>query len=283
VATFQQDLFAAQQALTQAENNLKTLMLPNRADLMWSTALIPETRLDTNVTPPALEDAVKQALASRPELAENSLALDVNGLDWRLAREAAKPQVNAFANLTAAGLAGQMVATGPNPFSAFLPSGFGAVPPLLIGGYGQSISNLVSGTFPSAQVGVQVSLPIRNRTAESRVAVSAAESRRLQAVQNQIAMAVEADVRNSLQAVNSSQARLEASALARGSAEEQYASEQRQFQAGTSSVFLVLQRQTDLIAARGREVRAHADLAEALANLDRATARTIEARGIKLN
>jgi hypothetical protein len=95
-------------------------------------------------------------------------------------------------------------------------------------------------------------------------------------------MAVEADVRNALQAVNSSRARLDAAGLARQSAEEQYASEQRQFQAGTSIVFLVLQRQTDLIAARNRELRAHADFAEALANLDRATARTIEARGIKL-
>ncbi|HXB68489.1 MAG TPA: efflux RND transporter permease subunit [Candidatus Acidoferrales bacterium] len=282
VATFQQNLFAAQQALTQAENNLKALMLPDRSDLMWSAALIPETQLDTNVTPPTLQEAVKSALASRPELAEAALAIDVNGLDTRLAREAAKPRVDAFANLTAAGLAGPVAPSGPNPFAAFLPGGFGAVPVLLVGSYGQSISNLVSGTFPSAQVGVQVSLPIRNRTADSMAAVSAAEGRRLRLVQNQIGMAIEADVRNSLQAVDSTQARLAASALARGSAEEQYASEQRQFQAGTSSVFLVLQRQTDLIAARGREVRAHADFAEALANLDRATARTIEARGISL-
>jgi HAE1 family hydrophobic/amphiphilic exporter-1 len=280
VATFQQNVFAAQQALTQAENNLKALMLPNRSDLMWSAALIPETQLDTNVTAPTLEEAVKRALASRPELAESALAIDVNGLDTRLAREAAKPRVDAFANLTAAGLAGRAAAVGPNPFAAFFPAGFGAVPPLLVGSYGQSISNLVSGNFPTAQVGVQVSLPIRNRTADSMAAVSAAEGRRLRLVQNQIGMAVEADVRNSLQAVSSTQARLAASALARGSAEEQYASEQRQFQAGTSSVFLVLQRQTDLIAARGREVRAHADFAEALANLDRATAGTIEARGI---
>ena len=282
VATFQQNLFAAQQALTQAENNLKALMLPNRSDLMWSTALVPETQLDTNVTPPTLEEAVKRALASRPELAESALAIDVNGLDMRLAREAAKPRVDAFANLTAAGLAGPVAAVGPNPFAALLPAGFGAVPALLVGSYGQSISNLVSGNFPSAQVGVQVSLPIRNRTADSMAAVSVAEGRRLRLVQNQIGMAIEADVRNTLQAVNSTQARLAASALARGSAEEQYASEQRQFQAGTSSVFLVLQRQTDLIAARGREVRAHADFAEALANLDRATASTIEARGISL-
>jgi outer membrane protein TolC len=47
-------------------------------------------------------------------------------------------------------------------------------------------------------------------------------------------------------------------------------------------VFLVLQRQTDFISARSREVRARADLGEAIANLDRATAGTLEAHGIRL-
>ena len=42
-------------------------------------------------------------------------------------------------------------------------------------------------------------------------------------------------------------------------------------------------KQADLIAARNREARASADYAEALANLDRATAHTLEARGIQLN
>ena len=74
---------------------------------------------------------------------------------------------------------------------------------------------------------------------------------------------------------SSAQARYAASILARQSAEEQYASEQRQLQSGTSTVFLVLQRQTDLIAARTREVRALADLAVAGANLDRAMASTL--------
>ena len=62
-ATFQQNLFAAQTALTAAENNLKSLMLPNRGDLMWGMALIPETQLDTLRCCPALDEAVRQALA----------------------------------------------------------------------------------------------------------------------------------------------------------------------------------------------------------------------------
>jgi HAE1 family hydrophobic/amphiphilic exporter-1 len=281
-ANFQQSLFAAQQTLTAAENNLKSMMLPTRTDLMWAAALIPETQLDTNIAIPALEDAVKQALAARPEVAETGLALDINSLDARLAREGARPRIDAFANLSSAGLAGVIIPQGNNPLAAFFPSGLGTVPAILTGGYGQSLSNIAHGNFPTAQVGLQMSLPIHNRTAQSQAAIAAAEGRRLQAIENQIGMAVEADVRNALQAVNSSRARLDAGALARQSAEEQYSSEQRQFQAGTSTVFLVLQRQTDLINARNRELRAHADFAEALANLDRATARTIEARGIKL-
>jgi outer membrane protein TolC len=97
-----------------------------------------------------------------------------------------------------------------------------------------------------------------------------------------VRMGIEADVRNSMQAVASAQARLTATSVASRSAAEQYASEQRQLQAGTSTVFLVLQRQTDLISARNREVRARADVAEAVSNFERATARTIEAHNIRL-
>jgi hypothetical protein len=273
----------AQQVLTAAENNLKSLMLPNRGDLMWSTALVPETELDPHQPLPAFDDAVKQALAGRPELAENAISTGINALDLRLARENAKPRIDAFANLTTAGLAGKTTPpVADNPLAIFFPAGFGAVPPALVGGYGQSLSNLGSGNFTTAQVGVQISVPLRNRAASAQVATAAAETRRLRGQQDQIGMAVEADVRNALQASTDTQLRFDAAVLARQSAEEQYASEQRQFQAGTSSTFLVLQRQTDLIVARAREVRARADCAEALANLDRATARTLEARGITL-
>jgi HAE1 family hydrophobic/amphiphilic exporter-1 len=282
VATFQQSLFAAQQLLTQAENNLKTLMLPNRTDLMWSMALVGETPLSAETKPPSLEEAIAHALKSRPELSSSALALEVNQLDSKLSQEQTKPRVDAFANLSASGLAGIPTQIGTNPLAQFFPPGTQFVPPLLMGSYGQSLSTLAAGTFPSAQIGVNVSLPLRNRTAEAQAAISMAEGRRLRTVQDQIGMAIEADVRNALQAVLATQSRLDAAALASRSAEEQYLSEQRQFQAGTSTVFLVLQRQTDLIAARSREVRARADAGEAIANLDRATAGTIEARGIRV-
>jgi HAE1 family hydrophobic/amphiphilic exporter-1 len=225
-------------------------------------------------------------------------------LATRLAREQAKPRIDAFANVGVTGLVGIPIPAGPNPFSASLGGlvsrlndlstiaglpplsginfGGGQIPPGLVGSYGQSLNGLYQGSYPNVQVGIQVSLPLRNRTAVSQERISMAEGRRLKALQEQVAMLVEADVRNSIQAASSAQSRLDAASLARRSAEEQYASEQRQFQAGTSTVFLVLQRQTDLIAARSSEVRARADLASAIANLDRATASTIDVHKIKL-
>ena len=51
VASFQQNAFLAQQALTAAENNLKARMLPSRDDLLWNNELVPETRAEDRRDP----------------------------------------------------------------------------------------------------------------------------------------------------------------------------------------------------------------------------------------
>ncbi len=208
VATFQQNVFTAQETLTRAENNLKTLMLPDRTDLLWGTALIPETPIDPTMATPTLEDAIARALRSRPELAQSAISVEINRLDARLSHEMAKPQIDAVALLSSAGLAGRALPPGPNPITgAFVPlleqlnqlsvlngiapiislPGFGGnqIPSIFPGGYGQSLSNLQNGYFPTVQIGVQMSLPLRNRTALAQSAVSAAEGRRLRALRNQ--------------------------------------------------------------------------------------------------
>jgi outer membrane protein TolC len=305
IATFQQNVFVAQQLLTTAENALKVLILPDRNDLLWSAALIPEERAqDSRPVLPTLEEAMKRALEARPELAQSALSIEINQLDTRLSREQAKPQIDAVATVSTTGLAGTVLPSQNNSFaSAFEPLvdrlsalsalaglppvppinlGGGTVPSIFVGGYGQSLAGMGGANFPSATIGVQMSLPIRNRTALAQVAVSTAEGRRLKVQRQQVEMAVQQDVRNALQMVSSAQAQLDAAIDARTYAEQQYESEQRQLQAGTSTVFLVLQRQTELIAARTRETRARADVREAGANLDRATARTIEALRIEI-
>ena len=74
-----------------------------------------------------------------------------------------------------------------------------------------------------------------------------------------------------MQGMESSRARVDAARVARESAEEQYQSEQRQFRAGTSTLFLVQERQSAMIRARMQEQRAETDMADAIAAFQLAT------------
>ncbi|WP_263410335.1 TolC family protein [Terriglobus tenax] len=306
ISTYQQNVFNALQQLTRAENTLKALMLPDRTDPLWSAALRTSVEVDRSRVLPELQEALHQALAERPDLAAGLLGIQVSELDARLAREQARPQINLTAQLGSQGLAGQVASQAADPFgSLFSPfidrinvlsataglpplslggtgSGSSSVPAVFNGGYGQSLSNLRAGSFPTVKVGLQVSIPIRNRTARAQAGIAEANKRQTMTQQQQLEMTVESDVRNSLQQLANSRMLLSAAQRARQLAEDQFASEQRQFKAGTSSVFLVLQRQNELINARLREIRATADSGEAEADFDRATANTLKRQNIEI-
>jgi len=305
LATFEENAYSAQEALTAAENTLKTLILPDRTDPIWSSALIPITPV--NVSPPItpLRDAVREGLDNRPELAQVQISREINETDNRYYREQTKPQVDLVATRTNAGLAGIELPAGPNPFTAGLtslttrlndlsvlaglqplPSAGGGttvgLPPFLVGSYGQSLTNAFNSSFPTTQVQLRISLPIRNRTAEANLNNSLAETRRIRNQRQQTEQSIEASVRNAMQSVDSAKSRLESSRVARESAEEQYQSEQRQFRAGTSTLFLVQQRQSDMITARSQERRAESDLGKAIATFELATGTILQTNNIQL-
>jgi HAE1 family hydrophobic/amphiphilic exporter-1 len=206
---------------------------------------------------------------------------------------------------TSTGLAGRFADRGANPFTggfdplisrinalsasqglAPLPSfsvgGSSQVPSLLLGGYGQSLSTLLGQDFPTVQVGVQIGLPFRNDAAEANLAAAIADGRRVRLERQRLEETIEADVRNAIQAVASGQARLEAAVNARQLSAEQYASEQRRFEAGTSTLFLVLQRQSAVIATRAQAAQAETDFNKAIAALHRATGRTLEVHNVSV-
>ena len=303
LANFELNAYSAQTSLTQAENNLKTLMLEGRSSALWASALVPVTPPETTAPVTLLTDAVNQALADRPEVAEVQINGEINQRDTRYFREQIKPQVDLVASYTRNGLAGpQIVQTGPNPLTAsFGPlidrlnilsasagldpvvlSAGSPTPALLVGDYGQSLNNLWAGNFPTTQIQLKVSLPIRNRAAEANLSTAIAQTRRIQNQREQIEQGIEADVRNTMQLMQSAELRLGAARVQRESAEEQYNSEQRQFRAGTSTLFLVQQRQTTMISARSQERRAQSDLGEAISAFELATASILRHHNINL-
>ena len=300
----EQSAYSAQENLTRAENGLKTLMVGDRLSALWAKALVPETPLNLAAPKVEVAEAVNDAVAHRPELEQIKLSRAINNADSRYYREQTKPQVDLIATYVGNGLAGRVLPAQPNPLTAGtdaivarinqlsqidgLPPvspisfGSGAVPPELVGGYGQSIGTIGGWDFPTLHAGVRVSLPIGNRTAEANLGAVVAQGRRIESQIAQLEQLIEADVRNAIQSMESAKARLAAVSAARQSAEAQYQSELRKFQTGTSTVFLVLQRQTAMINARDLEIRAQADLSKAIAEYERATAKTLESRSIAI-
>lgn len=301
VTTFEQNVYTAQEAVTRAENSLKTLLLPDRNAPLWSRPLTPVTPINLEAPRVPLELALNAALANRPELTQLQTAAEINHIDTRYFRDQTKTQIDLVGTYTGIGLAGTAVQSNPNATSsnsilrarvnelsvlAGLPpldtTTTATPPPNLVGGYTKSLSNLFTQDYPTYRVGIRIGLPLRNRIAESNLGESLAVGRRIENQRAQQEQLIEADVRNATQTLRSAEARLAAAAASRSSAEQQYDSEQRQFKAGTTTVFLVLQRQTDLLAARGREIQAQTDLNKAIADFQRATGSTLEANHVSV-
>jgi HAE1 family hydrophobic/amphiphilic exporter-1 len=285
LTSFEFNVYTAQDTLTRAENNLKTLMLPDRSAPLWTTALNPTTPPEAMTDLPNVADAITQALSLRPEMSEMKLAAEINQADQRLNREQLKPQVDLVAAYTSTGLAGQSVAsTATNPLSDSLQpalvrinelsalagldpvglGGFTPPPTTLVGGYGQSLNRLFTGAYPTTYVALRVSLPIVNRTAKANLDVSLAEGRRLEHQKHGVEQAIEAQVRNALQSIESARQRLQAARIKQQSAEQEYESEQRRFGRGASTLFLVQQRQLTTVTSQSQVYRAEIDLSEAI-------------------
>lgn len=303
VKIYEQDVYAAQEDVTRAENALKTLLLPDRNADLWSRALMPVTEVDLKAPDVPLDEAIGLALANRLELAELRTSRAINDINKSYFRDQTKPQVDLTVGYSSNGLAGALNDRDDNPVFAGISSlekrvaelstiaglpalpvtSFAPVPSDVRGGYGTSLKNLLSQDNPTVSFGVTISLPLRNRTAKAQLAHSTAEGRRLDVVKTKTEQMIEADVRNALQALHSVQSRMAAAAASRTAAEQQYTSEKRKFQAGTSTVFLVLQRQTDLVSARGRELQTQTDLNKAIAELQRAMGNTLHYRNVSVS
>lgn len=277
ITTFEQGVYSAQEVVTTSENRLKTLMLPNRSNAIWSRALVPISPIEIDVPRVPLENAVDTALANRQELAQLRTTAEINEINERYFRDQTKPRVDLNGTYLTSGLAGSTTAASINPAT-----GLSRVPDNLVGGYFNSLGNLITQDYPTFRVGLTITLPFGNRVAQANLGRTLAERSQIETSTAQVEQAIEADVRNALQSLRSAEARLQAAAATRGSAEQLYESEERQFKAGTTTVFLVFQRQNELIAARGRELQAQTDLNKAISNFRRAVGTTLEVNRVEI-
>jgi len=302
ITTFEQDVYSALEEVSKTENNLKNLIAENQNSALWSEPIVPTDSVDLVVPDITLPDALKTAMENRPELQASNVVREINEIDQRFFKDQKKPGIDLVGSYGMVGLAGA-VSTATNPFTGssaqlrdavnrlLRNANFDPLPdppaqtisPNLIGSYPQSVENLLANRFNNFRVGVQINLPLRNRTAEAQYGRSLVEAQQIATQREQLEQNIQVEVRNALQAMRSAQARLQAAAATRAANERQLTSEQRKLDAGQSTTFLVLERQTALTAARGAELKAQTDLNKAIADLHRATGNALRVNSVVVN
>ena len=300
ISTYEQRVFSALEEVSRSENNLKNMISENQKAQIWTQSIVPTDPVELSVPEVSLPDALKTAMENRPELQQSAVLQEINQIDQRYFKDQTKPAIDLAGTYGVSGLAGSVSTAGVNPFTASslqvrqrvdelsVLQGLEPLPvvppqtfsPELLGGYGQSLQNLLANRYGNFKVGVQISLPLRNRTAEAQLGRSLVEGERIGTQREQLEQTIQVDVRNALQSVRSSEARLRAAAATREANEQQFASEQRKLDAGQSTTFLVLERQTSLTESRGLELKAQTDLNKAIADLQRATGNALRVNSI---
>jgi outer membrane protein TolC len=294
VASDQQNLIVAQTSLQQQAELIKTA-LSRKVDAELRSAQLdavdklPEPRPDDI---PSLDRALELAVRNRPEVEQADLNLHYEAIVVKANRNALLPTLDLFATYSPSGLSGLSTALGPCPTgytasgNQCLASGLETVPrPMVVSsqGFPQSMSQLFHANYPDYSFGFTLQFPIRNRAAQADVARALLEQRQLEEQLQREKNQVEQDVRSAEIGVIQAKAQIEAAVKAVLLAQKTLDAEQKKFQLGESTVFLVIQAQRDLATAEGNEVKARSTYAKAITQFQQVTATILADYHIEMN
>lgn len=309
LANREADLLIASQQVAIADNTLKQLLLKEPNSSEWTMQFVPTDQPNFSTSPVSLEDALADARTNRPELRRLKLQSEINAIDIEYFGNQTKPQVDLNSTFSLNGFAqnisgGSASTTSPlittasdlyllNAINSIRPAGVAEFtnPNVTVtnssasnsGGFGSSLGNLFKTNSPSYSVGVTINFPLRNQTAKADLAGARYQQQQIEAQTRSQEQTVIAEVRNAVQAVETARLRVLTSRRARQNAEIQLQGEQKLYEVGRSTTFLLFQRENALANARNAEIRAETDYNKSLSDLQRATSTTFRANNIEVD
>ncbi len=256
VAQREQDIIAAEAQLLNAKDALIRALYPSSerpAGLEMADA--PSVKpMDMNETA-----AEKLALANRIELKSARLDLESKQILENAASNRTLPQLDAFATYNG------------NAASQIPSEGLGAVN-----------KDLTKGAYPGYTVGLQFALPIQNRAARGNQAQARANRRQSELSLRDLELGITLEVRQSFRNVDASAKGVAAAEKTRYFREKDLEAEQKKFENGMSTNFLVLSKQNDLDTAKSNELQSQITYAKAITALEKALGHLLEARKLEV-
>jgi outer membrane protein TolC len=260
IAQRRENLIQAKTTAADAEDQLRRLIMDPDDDGFW------KTHIDPSEPPPLVQSAidvdaaVARAVAGRSDLARAQHDLENAKTTVDLSRNQTLPDVRVEASYRGNGLAGrQLVRTGDFP---------GVVTGTLDSSFGTALGQAFGTDYPAWSFGVTVSYPLGRSYEEASLARAEVEQR--QAAQRIASLRLDTAeaVRRAARQVQSSAERVEAARAGATLAEQRYKDEQRRYDVGLSTTFLVTQAQRDLLQAQVNLLQTTLDHQSALVLFD---------------
>jgi outer membrane protein TolC len=255
VASRRVQVIQSEYALKQAEDQLRmTVGLdqdPNiqALDIELTEKPEPEGELRTIDAATALQ----QALTKRPELDANRAALARDETSIRLAHNHLLPELDLSAQYASNGVGGtQFTTTGQKVTSS-------------------SVNQLFGFNYPTYFAQLSLSLPLKNRAAKAEMG-NALVSRRSDLYNERLLREqIMLDVNNSVHQLEQAKLGIAAGKESLDLAKKNTAAEQRKYELGQGTIFLVLEAQTEQASAEQNLLQAEVGYQLAVAALDHAT------------
>jgi len=215
-----------------------------------------------------ISQAIERAHAKRPEFDAQRTQLDVDDINVRLAHNQMQPNLTLNGSYQAAGLGGnQFLFNKDNP-----PVLIGIVP----GGLGDALAQISGFQFPTYSASLQLSLPIRNRAAEAALGISEISKKRDLFSQRASLQSIELEARNAVHQLEQAKLSMGAAKIARDLTQKNLDAEQRKYDLGAETIFILLDTQSQLANSELALVQAQVSYQLALTAVQHATGELLE-------
>src|SRR4051812_29434843 len=279
-----QDLIVAQTNLQLQQLLMKNAITRNsREPGIAAAAVIPTDTMQLNTadeTSGNIDQMINDAINERPDMVQTRLDLTNRDITKKSARNALLPTTDFLAFYGSSGLAG-------NPTSSSAcGSPLAPAPPNCVGfnsGWDFAFRNALNNNNPDYGLGLQLNIPLRNRSAQADQVRSELEYRQAELRMAQLQNQVGIEVRNAQFTVEQNRARVVAADKGRTLAEQSLSAEQKKYALSASTNFNVLQAQRDMTQAEVTTVAAMAAYEKSRVDLDRVTAKTLSRLNISID
>jgi outer membrane protein len=287
VATDQQSLISSQTNLEYQQLLMKQAIARNLNDPALTQApVIPTDRIsliETREEQTPVEDLVQEAYANRPELEQGILQLKNNETTLKGVKNGLLPVVDLVAFYGGSALGGkQNPVTLSNLCSPTNPDTVFCSQPVPTIGYGEALQNTFNNSSPDKGIGVNITIPLRNRLAEADQARAMLEYRQSQMRLQQLYTQIRMQVINQQFALTNDRAQVKAAQAAREYAYQSLEAEQKKYRLGASTTANVLQQQRNLAVAENNVISAVASYAKDRSAMYQLLANTFQHYNINL-